>query len=79
MFYISLTGRRLYINSDFFPEGRKEDETDENWIEKEKERAQKEREREERGKKAQMLKLLALLYNRTAQFFKQCIKKEHGA
>lgn len=37
-----------------FPKGRKEDETDEKWIAKERERAQKEREREERGTKTQM-------------------------
>lgn len=58
----SLVG--VYILIVIFPKGRKEDETDENWIEKERERAQKERERQERGKKVQMLKLLALLYNR---------------
>lgn len=63
----SLVG--IYTLIVIFPEGRKEDETDENWIEKERERAQKEREREDRGKKSQMLKLLALLYNRTAQSF----------
>lgn len=33
-----------------FSTGRKEDETDDKWIEKERERAAKEREREERGK-----------------------------
>lgn len=38
-----------------FSTGRKEDETDEKWMEKERERAQKEREREERGKETQML------------------------
>lgn len=37
-----------------FPTGRKEDETDEKWMEKERERARKEREREEKGKKTQM-------------------------
>lgn len=34
--------------------GRKEDETDDKWMEKEKERAAKERERLEKGKKTQM-------------------------
>lgn len=33
---------------------RKEDETDEKWMEKERERAAKEREREERGKETHM-------------------------
>ncbi len=37
-----------------FSAGRKEDETDDKWMEKERERAEKEREREERGKKTQM-------------------------
>lgn len=37
-----------------FSTGRKEDETDEKWIERERERGRKEREREERGKKTQM-------------------------
>lgn len=35
--------------------GRKADEIDEKWIEKERERAKQEREREERGKGTQML------------------------
>lgn len=65
MFYISLVG--VYVLIVVIPKGRKEDETDENWIEKERERAQKERERQERGKKAQLLKLLALLYICTLQ------------
>lgn len=55
----------LYILIIFFPKGRKEDETGENWIEKERERAQKERERQEKGKKAQMFKPLAHLYHFT--------------
>lgn len=37
-----------------FTAERKEDETDENWMEKEKEKANKEREQQERGKRTQM-------------------------
>lgn len=47
-----------------FSTGRKEDETDEKWIEKERERARKEREREERGKEAQVL-MFSFLHNAT--------------
>lgn len=38
-----------------FSTGRKQDETDEKFLQKERERAQKEREKEERGKETQML------------------------
>lgn len=38
-----------------FSTGRKQDETDEKFMQKERERAQKEREKEERGKETQML------------------------
>lgn len=38
----------------FVSTGRKEDETDLKWMEKERERAAKEREREDRGKATQM-------------------------
>lgn len=43
-----------------FSTGRKEDETDDKWIEKERERAAKEREREERGKTTPDLHLFFL-------------------
>lgn len=45
-----------------FSTGRKEDETDEKWIERERERGRKEREREERGKKTQMLIFLFFFF-----------------
>lgn len=45
----------MLINLSIYLTGRKEDETDEKWIEKERERAKQEREREERGKETQML------------------------
>ena len=46
-----------------FSTGRKEDETDEKWMEKERERAEKEREKEERGKKTQMWIFIFFLHN----------------
>lgn len=60
-----------------FSTGRKEDETDEKWIERERERGRKEREREERGKKTQMLIFLFFfLHNATLVSDYTC--KEHG-
>lgn len=62
-----------------FSAGRKEDETDEKWIEKERERAQKEREREEKGKETQMLFLVCPPCITTfCTIMSNYTRKEHG-
>lgn len=60
--------------------GRKEDETDEKWIEKERERGKQEREREERGKETQMLIycFFCPCITPTSSIMSDCTRKEHG-
>lgn len=61
-----------------FSTGRKEDETDEKWMEKERERARKEREREERGKETQMLIFFISCITTFCTIMSDYTRKEHG-